>query len=189
MSRRLLVIACVVGWASLSGAQQPVPGYTQMILGVGSTFQTRAYNLGFEHKPANSPIAWRVMLEHWNRSTDLGEPPSYSRQRLFGAQLLGLRLFRPRSRLQPYILGGLGIYHEESWSGSMAMQWTGEGFVTTGPWQYSHRNRVLPSIIWGTGLNLRLRSVTFFGEFKLPVPSQGYGLSGPAAPLTFGIRF
>lgn len=190
MSRRLLVIACVVGLASMAGAQQqPVPSYTQMIFGVGHTFRARAYALGFEHKPTNSPIAWRVLLERWNRQTIETWTSAHSGQTLFGAQFVGLRLFRQQSRLQPYILGGLGLYHETSWSAAMTRQFTQDGITMGLPWQFSRQERFVPSMIWGTGLNVRVRRVTFFGEVKMPVPSQGIGFSGPAAPLIFGIRF
>lgn len=185
MSRRSLVIACAVALASVAEAQsEPVPSYTEMVVGVGYTFKTRAYNLGFEHKPADSPIAWRVMLERWSRQSHPVES-HYSSQELFGAQFLGLRLFRQRRALQPYILGGLGLYHEKSFAATNLVFDPANG----ANWQYANRERLIPSIIWGSGLNLRLRGVTLFGEFKLPVPSQGVGLAGPAAPLTFGIRF
>jgi hypothetical protein len=185
MSRRSLVVACAVALASVAEAQtEPVPSYTEMVVGVGYTFTTRAYNLGFEHKPADSPIAWRVMLERWSRQSHPVES-YHSSQELFGAQFLGLRQFRQRRALQPYILGGLGLYHEKSFSATNLVF----DPATGANWQYANRERFIPSIIWGSGLNLRLRGVTLFGEFKLPVPSQGVGLAGPAAPLTFGIRF
>ena len=132
MSRRLLMIACVLGSVSALDAQQPVPSYTQMVLGVGYTFKTRAYNLGFEHKPADSPIAWRLMLERWSRQSHPVES-YYSSQELFGAQLLGLRLFRQQRRLQPYVLGGLGLYHEKSWSAAMTTQATQDGITVAPP--------------------------------------------------------
>ena len=185
MSHRLLVVACVFGLASIAGAQQQsVPSYTQMVLGVGHTFRARAYALGFEHKPTNSPIAWRVLLERWRRESR-PTPTIFSSQELFGAQILGLRLFRQQRRLQPYILGGLGLYHEKEF-GPTTLVHDPENGVS---WRYGNTERMVPTMIWGTGLNLRLRGVTLFGEVKMPVPSQGIGFSGPAAPLTFGIRF
>jgi hypothetical protein len=185
MSRRLLVLTCFVGVASSLGAQQEVPSYTQMIFGVGHTFKARAYALGFEHKPANSPIAWRVLLERWNRETFASETSQGRYQTLFGAQFVGLRLFRQPHRLQPYILGGLGLYHEKAF-GPDGVVAEPDGSIGL---RYGHSERLIPTMIWGTGLNVRVRRVTLFGEVKLPMPSQGFGLSGPAAPLTFGIRF
>ena len=184
MSRRL-VVAGLVGLASTLGAQQDVPSYTQMIFGVGHTFKARAYALGFEHKPHNSPIAWRVLLERWNRETFATETSPGTHQRLLGAQFVGLRLFRQPHRVQPYILGGLGLYHEEAFGRTRLVEDTDGSII----WQYGNSERFVPSMIWGTGLNVRVRRVTLFGEVKMPVPSQGIGFSGPAAPLTFGIRF
>jgi len=50
---------------------------------------------------------------------------------------------------------------------------------------------VSPTLIWGSGLNVRVSGLTLFGEVKLPVwsaQSNSFGM-GPQAPLTFGIRF
>lgn len=187
MWRRMLAVACIAGTSTVH-AQQPVPSYTDMIFGVGHTFRARSYVLGFEHKPTDSPISWRVLFERWSRRSQPTEA-NMSSQELFGAQLLGLRLFRQQRRLQPYILGGFGLYHEKSWSAAMTAQVTDDGIIVAPPWQYSRTERMVPTMIWGTGLNLRLRGVTLFGEVKMPAPSQGIGFSGPAAPLTLGIRF
>lgn len=187
MWRRVLALACI-GVSSTLHAQQSVPSYTDMVFGVGHTFRARSYLLGFEHKPTDSPIAWRVQLERWGRSSRPTEANASS-QELFGAQMLGLRLFRQKHRLQPYILGGLGLYHEKSWSAALTTHATEDGITVAPPWRYSRVERLVPTMIWGTGLHLQLRGVTLFGEVKMPVPSQGIGFSGPAAPLTLGIRF
>ena len=78
------------------------------------------------------------------------------------------------------------MYHEKSFGPTTLVTDPDDGSVD---WQYGSSDRFVPSIIWGTGLNMRVRGLTLFGEVKMPVPSQGIGVSGPAAPLTFGIRF
>lgn len=189
MMRRALAVACLLGFTAALSAQQPAqsPSYTQMIVGVGHTLDEAAWSLGFEHKPTDSRVAWRVLLEHWDNHTNGPGSDNWQARRLFGAQLVGLRQFRQQRRVQPYLLGGLAIYHEEYFFGSRNFTFGPDGFIEEGPVRTGRGERVNPSIIWGTGLNVRVSGFTMFGELKLPMPVSGQRFR--AAPFLFGIRF
>lgn len=171
---------------------QAPPGYTQMILGLGYTTEDPAFAVGFEHKPARSRIAFRTLVEY--REKMWGSPdmtnPAFSSRRLLGVQFLGARIFRDGRRIQPYLLGGLGVYHEDAQWGGYPLVFTDSGIVQ-GPFTYRATERLIPALITGTGVNARLGSVTLFGELRLPLYRTGMRnfSYGPQVPLMFGIRF
>jgi hypothetical protein len=190
--RRALAAACLLGCTPVLGAQQQAqnPGYTGMLLGVGHTLDEAAWSLGFEHKPAGSPVAWRMLLERWDHHAvhrDAGAP-NYQERRFIGAQVVGLRLFRQPRRMQPYVLGGLALYQEKVWFGSTTYTLEPDGTPGPGTMTTGETERLNPFIIWGTGLNVRVSRVTLFGEVKLPMP-RARGGTFSAAPLLFGVRF
>lgn len=198
MLRRALAIGVLLGATFPLSAQeqtqqtqQPqLPGYTQMLIGVGHTFDEAAWSLGVEHKPAGSRVAWRALLEQWDHHTVLpsADQPDLQARRFLGAQLLGLRVFRQPRRLQPYVLGGLAMYRERYVYSFSPHILNPDGSTSRGPAEAGHGERVHGSLFWGTGLNLRVSGVTVFGEVKLPVPRTGRGTFS-AAPLLLGIRF
>ena len=178
---------------STAGAQDRSPSYTQMILGGGPFPLGPVYTLGFAHKPAGSSVSWRLMTEYYERS--LPDPDRagtfFSATTTYGLQALGVRTFRETRRFQPYLLGGVGLYHTDHMFRDRTVTWTDSGFVTLADRGIGRRQSVIPTFIWGTGLNLRISGVTLFGEVKLPIYSTNINAFrwGPQAPLTFGIRF
>jgi hypothetical protein len=168
-----------------------------MILGVGYTTEDPAFNVGFQHKASDSKVAWRAMLEYWENfsGSPLSTPTvplSYSSRKIYGLQLLGLRVFRDKHRVQPYLLGGAGLYYEDVFSASQS--WVGQpdgSFAPSSNVDTRDRRNVIPVVLWGGGLSVRISGLTLFGESKFPMYSTGTNSFrlGPQAPLTFGIRF
>jgi len=60
-------ITCLAGAAAVAIAQSASPSYTQMILGSGFSPSDPVFTLGFEHKPSNSNVSWRLMTEYYER--------------------------------------------------------------------------------------------------------------------------
>lgn len=192
MFRRLLVVACLAGWSAGLSAQTPSPSYTQMLLGVGYSYTEPMFALGFEHKPKGSKVAFRALLEHHEVQYASGSDasPSWHTRELYGAQLLGVRLFRDTRRIQPYVFGGLGLYHQRSHYAGPELVFSDTGLVL-GAYRSEQTSRFTPAVVWGTGLNLRLRGVTLFGEARLPMFMGGFNRvrTGPQSPLVLGFRF
>jgi hypothetical protein len=193
MLGRVLAVACLLGGTSVVNAQQQAsaPSYTDILLGVGHTLDEAAWSLGFEHKPAGSRVAWRVLLEQWDHHTMLptADQPDFHARRFLGAQLLGLRLFRQSRRVQPYVLGGLGVYRETYMFGHSSYTLDPDGAPIRGAMTTGHGERTNHFMLWGTGMNVKVSGVTLFGELKLPMPMGGGVGRFTAAPFLFGIRF
>jgi hypothetical protein len=189
MLLRTIAVACIVFPGCLA-AQAGPPSYTQMILGAGFAPGLPAVNVGFEHRPTGSKIAWRAMLEYRDRIHDVVSSPdhsSYSRRTTYALQLLGVRQYRADRRVQPYVFGGLGIFHQAV-SGSQAFIDRQTGFVDI---QRSNETLVYPSLLWGVGTSVRVSGVTLFGELRLPEysPSSRQFRGGWQSPFFLGIRF
>ena len=194
MLGRVLLGLLVGGTCVLHAQQQqsaPIARYTDILLGVGHTGDEAAWSLGFEHKPKDSRVAWRVLLEQWDHHAVLPGPEQHDFQvrRFLGAQLLGLRLFRQRHRAQPYVLAGLAVYRRSTIYGFSSYEADAEGNLVRGPLTTGYAERTHPFMLWGTGLNVRVSGVNLFGELKLPMPMGHRGGNFDAAPLVFGVRF
>lgn len=198
MLRRVIAFGFLLACAAVVNAQeqaeheqqQKAPGYTQILLGVGHTFDEAAWSLGFEHKPKGSRVSLRALLERWDHHTVLptADQPDLHARSFLGAQFLGLRNFRQSRRLQPYLLGGLAVYQEKYIYSMSSHILNPDGSTSRGPAEAGSGERMHSSILWGTGLNVRISGATVFGEVKLPVPRTGRG-NFSAAPVLLGVRF
>ncbi len=187
-----LAIASLV-IAGTAGAQDSLPArtLTQMIVGAGMPFGamtqwTPVYAVGFEITPPRSRTAIRLLGEYGENSDFDGA--YYRYQRSVGVQAVGIRSFGVR-RLQPYVLAGIGLYSVESRGSFRTFLPTDTGFDPTGPVQYYRNNETLPSLLWGTGVNVRVRRMTLFTELKLPFYVGRRFEYGPQSPLIVGFKF
>lgn len=189
---RWLTIALLAA-ATPSGAQDSIPSrtITQMIIGAGMPFAqltrwTPAYAVGFEVTPTRSSTSIRLTGEYGENTDDRGD--YYAHQRIVGVQAVGIRHFRT-GRVQPYLLAGAGLYSVDA--SSMGPTWleTDSGFNPTGPIRFSRSSRTIPTLIWGTGMNLRVRRTTLFAELKLPFYTGQFLQYGPQSPLIVGFKF
>jgi len=162
-----------------------------MVVGIGSpvsavTQTVPTFMLGFELTPIRSTMAFRLAGEYARSERYVQE--SSSNQRVVGLQVLGIRAFG-RHRMRPYLLAGFGLY-DSRWNYT-GPTWalTDSGFTMTGPIRSSRGSEVVPTLIWGAGHTVRVRSVTFFGELKLPWYMGSRLEFGPHAPLVLGIKF
>src|SRR5688572_18711357 len=163
-----------------------------MILGGGISPSVPIFTLGFEHKPASSNVSLRLMTEYYERA--VSDPTTggfFSLTKMFGLQALGVRTFRLAHRFQPYVLGGAGLYYDDSMYRPSTFSWNGNGLELSSSSEIRQRQSVIPTVLWGTGLNVRVSGLTLFGEVKFPMyaPQVHRFRFGPQAPLTFGFRF
>jgi len=189
---------------ALSFAQEPSKTLTQMLVGLGPLPGARAqsvaptYMIGLEVKPANSSVSWRIMTEFWQSSYRhcavspcdqfaFSNLDSWGESSGFGLQAIGVRPFG-KSRIQPYLFGGAGLYSLRSTNFSPQLIATNP--ITLGNPALYQRSEVTPSLIWGSGFNARIWRANLFGEARLPLWSgRGGFVRGPQAPIMFGLRF
>jgi hypothetical protein len=188
---------------ALSFAQEPPKTLTQMLVGLGPLPGARAqsvvpaYMIGLEVKPASSRVTWRIMTEAWQSQYHhcaeacdqfaRSSLDSWGKSSSFGLQAIGVRPFG-KSRIQPYLFGGAGLYSLRSTDYSPQLIATNP--ITLGNPVLNRRSEVTPSLIWGTGFNARIRRANLFGEARLPLwTGRGGFQQGPQAPIMFGLRF
>lgn len=189
--RRSIVVALLLAPAAATAQDIAPGGYTRMILGAGIQKYAPTVTVGVEHKKASARLGFRLMAEL--RDNVAGMPGHqmlqvYSTSRTYGLQALGIRTFRERSRFQPYVLAGLGVYHTAGSAQRLAVTLDSTG-IHPAPGEWVHHRSTVPTLLWGFGANVRIMRMNLFGDLKLPTwegPGFGYG---PQAPLTFGIRF
>jgi hypothetical protein len=191
MLYRCIVSAMMVvalPWSML--AQEQARTITQLILGVGLTgsesgWSQPTYTAGFDVKRSTSNLSLRVVTEYTasDRTTD----SFWSSSRTVGVQLLGVRTFGAH-RIQPYVVAGSGLYQTSTEGvGSQFYQDT-SGALFSRPVPYK-RIETRPTLIWGTGANIRMGSGALFFELKLPLYYNNAFHVGPQSPLLVGVRF
>jgi hypothetical protein len=200
VQRSLVAVTVVLLAQTEALAQDTAKSSTKMILGAAPSFAgVPAYTVGVEFKPASSRVSWRLMSEFWERSWrfcsgptscdefNLGLHDSFRRTTTFGIQALGIMPFN-RRRVQPYLFAGAALYSVRELG--YRPQFGPDSAVVVAAGVYD-RTEIRPTLIWGTGLNVRLWKANMFGEVKLPLPSTRGGIYpyGPYSPLMFGLRF
>jgi len=189
MRTRSWIAIASLAICNVAGAQDSLPSrtLTRMIVGLGfpnggvDRF-TPTYTLGFELGPFNRRTSLRLMSEYVENTT--ARQSYYSHERVVGAQVLGVRSLAPR-RLTPYFVAGAGLYSSRSDQFGVVPAFNG----TPSSHYESHRNDVIPTLIWGVGMNIRLRATYLFSEVKLPFYVGREFRLGPQSPLLLGIKF
>lgn len=192
---------------SVAEAQEPQRSITQWIvgggpvLGPGKRTEGGSFLLGIERSKPESRLALRL-------TTVIGQS-SYRYESSAGGirgesssekswvnhawgGLQGTATYAlTKSRVQPYLLGGAGLFAYSTSAYHAPTTGADEPWNPARPAEGYHRAQFGPVFSVGTGLNVRLSRVTMFGESRM---SRGYPLTMPlysvnGSPLVIGFKF
>lgn len=192
MLRACLVAVTVVMLSPCAAATQEVPvSSTRMLLGGGVSFVDRGaatptYLAGVEVQPSRSRLSFRVVTEYWEVDRFWARDDWYH-GRGVGAQVVAVRPFGDW-RARPYVMAGASVYSTSFGGVALGFAQSDSGYIRGTPETFSSRN-IVPSLIWGGGLEARVNGVRVFGELRLPFYAARAFRAGGSSLAAFGVAF